>query len=73
MSIDGSDAARLAGIPVVECHQRNQQPGWACDIWIISKCPYCGDCHVHGAGEGLRTAHCHMGARGDYYLVRKPA
>lgn len=70
-SLDSIDAARSAGIPVVECHRRAQRPGWACDAWIIQECPYCGERHTHGAGEGLRSSHCRMGSRGSYYLVKK--
>ena len=69
--IDSPEAARLAEIPVVECQYRAQRPGGACDMWIIPRCPYCKGRHHHGAGQGLRRAHCAAGAGGTYYLVER--
>ena len=71
MIINSPEGARSAGIPVVECQWQAQRPGWACDIWIVSKCPHCGQRHVHGAGEGLRSSHCSEVSSGSYYLVEK--
>jgi hypothetical protein len=43
--------------------------------WIVQKCPYCGEKHIHGAGEGKddpmkflshRVAHC-----GDPYIRKE--
>ena len=70
-SLDSIDAARSAGIPVVECHRRAQRPEWASDIWVVSKCPYCGKRHSHGAVEGLRSSHCRNGPSETYCLVKK--
>lgn len=70
-NINSIDAARSAGIPVIECHLRPQRPEGAFDIWVISKCPYCGKRHVHGAGDGLRSSHCRNGSCGTYYLVKQ--
>ena len=71
MKINNSASARSAGIHVLQCHQLDQRIGWACDIWVISNCPYCGERHLHGAGEGLRSPHCAAGTPEDYYLVRE--
>lgn len=73
MPIDSSSTARANGIPVIACQQRDQQLHWDCDLWVVDQCPFCGESHEHGAGEGLRSAHCHGGASGSYYLVRRPA
>lgn len=36
--------------------------------WDVMHCPYCGDWHGHGEGEGLRRAPC----GGVYYLLAPP-
>lgn len=64
--------AEAVGMPVVECHNLPQREGWACDIWVVPKCPFCGKRHSHGSGEGLRTAHCTDSyPRDSYYLVER--
>jgi hypothetical protein len=62
--------AEKYGIPVVECHRHAMREGDACDTWITAPCPFCGQCHSHGAGEGLRSPHCtSRRAPSDYYLI----
>lgn len=35
--------------------------------WVIC-CPFCGEIHRHGLGEGPRISHCSNGKRGYYSL-----
>jgi len=36
-------------------------------------CPWCGEVHVHGRGEGHRIAHCLGGTRGRGYTIEEGA
>jgi hypothetical protein len=70
MGIDCAAAARAAGVRVLECRRHAMREGDACDTWITEPCPFCGQCHSHGASEGLRLAHCvRVGPAETYYLV----
>ena len=70
METVGAAAAFAAGFPVVECQRLKQREGWACDIWVIASCPFCGQRHTHGAGDGFRLAHCvTILPKESYYLI----
>jgi hypothetical protein len=69
--VDSSKVTGPTDVPVVECHCLAQRAGWDCDIWVIDECPFCGDRHIHGAGEGLRSSHCQSGSVRSYYLVEQ--
>lgn len=70
MAIESVEAARAAGIPVIECQRLPRKPHWACDLFVVSECPFCGERHTHGAGEGDRSAHCALPGPGEtYYLI----
>lgn len=71
MVIGSLATAHLMGIPVVECDEIERGPGWACNSWIVAICPFCGERHSHGAGQGLRISHCTPKPSGSYYLVAK--
>jgi len=36
---------------------------------IVEECPFCGETHYHGLGDGPRVSHCKHGA--GVYLVRE--
>ncbi|MBA2125871.1 hypothetical protein DLM45_06495 [Hyphomicrobium methylovorum] len=38
-----------------------------CRSWLIPTCAFCGELHVHGAGEGRREEHCPRGP--DWYVA----
>ena len=51
--------------------------GRVCRFEVEVVCPYCGDRHVHGAGEfgeadGPRRPHCRSGAFRPAYVVKVP-
>ena len=72
MLIDPAVAAKAAGSPVVECIELPQQEDWACDLWIIEACPFCGARHNHGALEGHRSSHCAFpNPSREYYLIKR--
>ncbi len=56
-----------------------QRTPWSKKIRAYVACPYCGDCHVHGASDGNgnlvlghRASHCLVGSGGGYILVEGP-
>lgn len=66
---------KIGGDPKAEAVLREQGNGY---LWIVEKCPLCGEEHTHGGGMkgenpddylGYRIAHC-SGSR-SYVLVRK--
>lgn len=72
MAINNAAADKAMGIPVVKCIVRRRREGWACDIWVIERCPFCDQRHSPGGGEGDRTSHCaERDLRGTYYLTAR--
>lgn len=59
-------AATDNGLPIILCYTARDAEEWG--VWKF-KCQSCRHEHIHGAREGLRTAHCPDGNGGSYYLV----